>query len=104
MKKYITTIICVLVLCCAGPVFAEGRDHGRGHEGNYGNHHGSNHGYYQHSNHGYHPSGWGYGFYTPAITVVTPGYPVYYPPVVRCRYIDVYDAWGNFRGQERICD
>ena len=96
MKKYIAGIMCVFVLCCTGPAFGEGRDHGGGH-GYYHDNHGDRH-------QGYYHSGWGFGFYAPAVTVVTPLYPAYYPPVPRCRYIDVYDAWGNFRGQERVCD
>jgi hypothetical protein len=102
MKKYITGIICVLIVCCAGTAFGSDRNHGRGQGGHgHGSYHHDNRGY---SHHGYSHAGWGYGFYAPAVPVVAPVYPVYYTPVVRCRYITVYDAWGNYRGQERVCD
>ena len=107
MKKYIAGIICVLIVCCAGPAFGSGRDQGRGHEG-HGNgysHHGNNgHNHDSYHHHGYYGPGWGYGFYAPAVTVVAPVYPAYYAPVVRCRYSNLYDAWGNYMGQERVCD
>ena len=105
MKKYIAAIVFVFVVCCSGLAFGDGRDYGRGHSDNHGN----GHGYYQHDNHdndhhGYRHDGWGYGFYAPAVAIIPPMYPAYYPPVPRCRYIDVFDAWGNYMGQERICD
>jgi hypothetical protein len=31
-------------------------------------------------------------------------YPAYYAPVMRCRYSNLYDAWGNYMGQERVCE
>jgi hypothetical protein len=89
MKKYIATMIAIVALCCAGTAFAGGGGRGGSH---HGGHHGSHH------------TSWYVGIYASPVAVVTPVYRTYYYPPVYCRYIDVYDEWGNYLGQERICD
>ena len=55
MKKYIAGIMCVFVVCCAGPAFGAGRDHGaRAFEETTEN----GHGYYHHGNHGNNHNGY----------------------------------------------
>lgn len=105
MKKYIVSIMCVFVLCFTGMAFGEGRGHGRGpsdhNRGHDGNRHGNYHDGYHNSNH----NPWNYGFWAGVGPVVMTSYPpVYYPPVQRCQYVDLFDTWGNYMGRQKICN
>ena len=111
MKKYISIIMSVFVLCFTGLAFGEGGNHEGGHSGDHGSYDGNGHGYDHNSHHGnnyngYHNNNhndWAYGFYSPGGAVIVQSYPAYYPPVQRCGYVNVFDSWGNYMGQERIC-
>ena len=100
----------VFVLCFTGLAFGEGSNHGSGHSGNHESYDRNGHEYYHNSQHGSHYNGyrnnhhndWAYGFYAPD-RIITQCYPAYYPPVQRCRYMSVFDSWGNYMGRERIC-
>ncbi len=99
MKRIVACMIFIAALCCTtGTAFGRS-DHGRGHYENRGHRSGYHHNDYHHGHHG--GTSWSVGFYAPAV-IVAPPPPVYYP-VVQCRYIDVFDAWGNYRGREQVC-
>ena len=103
MKKFY--IICIILLCFTSLAFGEGRgrdDRGNdSHRGNHGNredyHHNNNNSWNNH-----HYNSWNVWIGPVAV----PYYYEYYtpPPPPPCRYIYLYDHWGNYVGRERVCD
>ncbi|MEI6127783.1 MAG: hypothetical protein WCQ99_14650 [Pseudomonadota bacterium] len=104
MKKYTVSIICVFVLCFSGLAFGEGRGHGRGDSGHSRGYDDNRHGNHDNGYHNNH-NPWDYRYWAAVGPVVITNYPpVYYTPVQRCQYVDLFDAWGNYMGRERVCN